>query len=377
MKFKHLFESKITKVEIDPALHEGESDLYKYCLKQFNMFYTDLLHEKSLEMHFIINGEQQHLLIYLRYLKSRSSFYTYKSGWNEIHLNICENKKSSDVKSNIIAIFSHELQHMIQAYGDRRIDVATHKKINPRKFKDLKPEDLKDVKLLNKITYQSYINNYKKRHNQMPTEHDSEMAGLLEIIKIGHYDYIPKRFKEKYFSELNPKKFIQKAYSYGLTNNDLSKFKTWVKTSNLPETFAKKFFSDIKFETKVDTDQEKNIDKKQTIENAFIRMKTDKLKPYIEIFKKFKQDVLKNGWWEEEDFNKLMVFVFDSIIWNNNKRYPEIKKVYDKVRPIYLWMSKYRLRDYYNKLPKKEKLQELLKQCTENDILELYLKLGV
>jgi hypothetical protein len=228
-KFIKLFhESKVSTVEIDPKLHEGISDLREFILKKFQEQYKQTLgQDKDLCIKFVID----------RYLKEK--LYRKKMGvvikWSEENHSIFKEKAQliDDTLFFTILLYreynmsklridlSHELTHLNQQIlsvhlGKSNIVFKSNDMIVNNNENDL---------------FKSTMNVY----SDLPAEQDAYLDGILRSIKDGSVfqNSIDFLYEIKFLKNLNSKKFIQKAYLYGLTNLQIKNFKEYLERKAL------------------------------------------------------------------------------------------------------------------------------------------------
>jgi hypothetical protein len=199
MKFTDIFESKIINVD-----GEENSKLLKDLLSQAKEQYSEFI-------------KNNYIILSVRNFTVAIVVGKYNIKKYNKDIISLSGKMVNGYDFNIntyLKILTHELQHYIQTKTENGI-----------KIMDLMDNQIK--KYANKKDVAKIVA-YKDLHSQLEIERDASLAAVLYAIQnklYGRWERI-KLDNSEYFSDLSYKKFIHKAFSFGLNNDDIVKFQT-------------------------------------------------------------------------------------------------------------------------------------------------------
>jgi hypothetical protein len=218
VKFKTIIERKIAK-----AYNDKGEDLYIYLMKKIEKYYNELFSKKIISISYKVpySTSYHRLIIRVGWDISGASMstppdYNIHNFEGTIKLGGITTSTAGS-KKNILAIIAHELQHLIQYEAE--MQETSSQGIIAKSLADIDAKSVETGLFPDKA--------YIKIHNKLGIEHDSVLAGVLQIIKSKgspnpntlHLDDI------NYFSGLTHNTFIQKANSFGINNEQLAIFK--------------------------------------------------------------------------------------------------------------------------------------------------------
>lgn len=206
-KFKSIYEAKIVQ-----AYMANGKDLRTHLLKQFEKYISELMKKRVLSISYKTKEGLRRMVVKVGWDVYRTQMEY--DGINTFTISLAPSITGELNRKQITSIFAHELQHIIQIEASNQNN---------------------NINKLNKYTDDEIEkNDYISIHTRLETEKDATLASILNLIKTK--GFISPEFIEhsnlynyEYFKGLNYNKFIQKAYSYGITNEQLSIFKKRLK----------------------------------------------------------------------------------------------------------------------------------------------------